>query len=561
MKHLPIWTPLAAVLLAFAWIMPNASPPWVAFHKDAWTAFVFLLVGLVLAFAGRSAKVEFRLDALSIVLIFAALLCLLQWTWGMVYFLGHALVGVAYFGAAALAIILGRSWEARSPSRPGDFLFWSFWLGAMGTCGIMLAQWLRLEVNEVWIQSLGADRRPFGNLIQPNNAATLLLLGVVALQWFSVCGSLRRLPALICLAFFSFFLVLTGSRIAYLTFFVLAVAGLLIGLRQSIVRTWWPVYLAMILLVPLFRFLISYDWSVTVVETEGVRPLVSVAQNVRFVVYQAYLEAAFTKPWLGFGFEQGAKTQLAAYGLGYELPELFTWSHNAFLDLTTWFGLPIAFGAITAVGFCAISTLRAPFDPRRYVYCASVVVIFLHGMVELPLAYAYFLFPACLLTGAMTANVKWPTLSLPLAAVRASLLGMAVLFGGIIYDYLRVESAFYTWRFMNARVGKNHPMDVPDTLLLKQYQALLTGLRGSAETLSDQELKDFEAAIYLDPSAAGLLKLAEVQLKRGDIPSAQRTADMASVLTHGEMRSRVAARWAYLGTIDPAYRAVTWRAN
>ncbi len=561
MKQLPIWTPLASVLLALAWIIPNASPPWLAFHKDAWAALVFLGVALVLVFRRPPASLNVQLDAMALLLVCASLLPLLQWALGIVYFFGHALMGFGYFSAAALAVALGRAWEQREPGRPGDFLFWALWLAAMVTSGIMLSQWLKLDANEVWVQQLPTDGRPFGNLIQPNNAATLLLLGIAALNWLSVQGRLRVGPALLGVGYLGFFLVLTGSRIGYLSFLVLALAGLFAGWRQSDFRAWRPVYIAMLVALPLFHYVISFDWGSVAIETEGARPLVLSASNIRIFVYHAYLEAALTKPWLGFGFEQGAKTQLAAYALGHELPVLFTWSHNAFLDLATWFGLPMALAAILVTLACAVAVLRAPFDPRRSIYVAAVFVMFAHGMVELPLAYAYFLLPACLLAGAVTARLRWPAVSLPLVVPRVMLLAMAMLLGGITYDYLRVESSFYTWRFMNARVGKDHPMDVPDTMLLKQYEALLTGLRGSAETMSDQELKDFEEAIYLDPSAAGMLQLAEIQLKRGNIASAQRTANMASVLTHGEMRARVAARWAYLGTIDPAYRAVTWRAN
>jgi O-antigen ligase len=561
MKQLPIWTPLAAVLLALAWVIPNASPPWVAFHKDAWAALVFLLVALVLVFRRHPAPLNMQLDALALVLVCAALFPLLQWSLGIVYFFGHALMGFVYFGAAALALVLGRAWEQREPGRPGEFLFWALWLAAMVTSGIMLAQWLRLDVNEVWIQQLPTDGRPFGNLIQPNNAATLLLLGIAALNWFAIQGRLRRGPAWLGVVYLSFFLVLTGSRIGYLSFLILALGGLCVGLRQPDFRSWRPVYIAMLVLLPAFRYVISFDWGSVAIETEGARPLVLTASNVRTLVYQAYLEAALTKPWLGFGFEQGAQTQLAAYALGHELPVLFTWSHNAFLDLATWFGLPLALAAIVAVSACAVAVFRAPFDSRRSIYLASVFVVFAHGMVELPLAYAYFLLPACLLAGAMTATLRWPAMRVPLIVPRALVLTMAVLLGGITHDYLRVESAFYTWRFMNNKVGKNHPMDVPDTLLLNQYSALLTGLRGSAETLTDLELLRFEEAIFLDPSAAGMQKLAELQLKRGDIADAQRTADMAHVLAPGEMRTRLAARWNYLGTIDPAYLAVTWRAK
>ena len=92
------------------------------------------------------------------------------------------------------------------------------------------------------------------------------------------------------------------------------------------------------------------------------------------------------------------------------------------------------------------------------------------------------LLPVCLLVGAMTAGLRWPSVALPLVVPRVLVLGLGVLLGAITYDYLRVESAFYTWRFMNANIGRDHPMDIPDTLVLNQHEALLKGLRGKADT-------------------------------------------------------------------------------
>lgn len=561
MAHLPLWTPLASLMLALGWLLPNTSPPWLAFHKDAWVGLVFLLVAVVLLWGRRPAPIRISFDAFA--LVFAALgaLCLLQWVIGIVPFSGHALVGFGYFVAAGLVLVLGRGWEVREPGKPGDFLFHALWMAAMVTSGIMLVQWLRLSVSEVWVNPVPAWGRPFGNLIQPNNAGTLLLLGLVSLLWFAVQRRLRLSIALLGAVYLTFFVVLTGSRIGYLSFFVLALAGLWMGRRRPDYRAWRWVFVAALVAFPVFLYLVTRDWGTSVEVTRGTKTLSRSLTGVRFLVYHAYVEAAFSQPWLGFGFEQGAKTQLAAHALGHELPGLFTWAHNAFLDLATWFGLPAVMAAIAAVMACVFVLFRSPFDARRSVYFAAVYVLFMHGMVELPLAFAYFLLPACLLVGAMTAGLRWPSVSLPIGVARVLVVGLGTLLAAIAYDYLRVESAFYTWRFMNANIGRDHPMDIPDTLVLNQHEALLKGLRGTAEEISDADLKRFEQVIFLDPSAAGMQHLALLQLKRGDVAGAQRTADMAHVLTQGEKRRQLAARWNYLGSTDPAFRAVIWRAE
>ncbi|MCY1552243.1 hypothetical protein D9M68_886260 [compost metagenome] len=130
--------------------------------------------------------------------------------------------------------------------------------------------------------------------------------------------------------------------------------------------------------------------------------------------------------------------------------------------------------------------------------------------------------------------------------------------GVIAHDYLRIESAFYTWRFKQANVGREHPMDIPSTLLLNQFEALLVGLRGTPHSMTDKSLREFEHAVLLAPSAAAMQHLAELQLGRGDIFAAQRTADMGRLLTQGKERKGLAARWRYLGTQNPMFLSVVW---
>ena len=44
---IPLWAPLASLLLALAWLIPNTSQPWVAFQKEFWAGVTFALVGTI----------------------------------------------------------------------------------------------------------------------------------------------------------------------------------------------------------------------------------------------------------------------------------------------------------------------------------------------------------------------------------------------------------------------------------------------------------------------------------------------------------------------------------
>lgn len=561
MAKLPIWTPLASLLLALAWLLPNASPPWPSFHKDAWSAFVFCLVAVVVILR-RSKGIArvFFLDALSVTLLLLALIPWLQLSLGIVHFSGHAALGFGYFFAAGMTCLIGNAWERSDPGKPGDFLFLALLLAALGTSWMMLAQWLRVDVNEVWVNPLPVGGRPSGNLVQPNNAATLLVLGMVSLFWFAVRGRLSKAVFVTGSTYLLFLVVLTGSRSGYLSFLVVTLLIIFMGLRRNEFRPWRGASCLLLGLFPLFVFMITREWGAEsgLGQELGQQPFERNLTSARLLVYRAYLDATWAKPWLGYGFEQGAKTQLASAALGHQLPGLFTWAHNAFLDLATWFGIPLALLAIAAVASSVMKFLRSPFDMNRAVYFAGICVVFLHGMVELPLAYAYFLLPVSLMAGAMLSGLKGVAVPVPRSLVAAGVVGLGAMLGVLTQDYLRVESAFNIWRFKQANVGTNHPIDIPDTLLLNNFKALLVGLRGTANSMTEDSLRDFEQAVLLDPSGAAMQQLAELQLSRGDTAGAQGTADMGRLLTQGNERKQLAARWRYLGTQDPAFRAVEW---
>jgi hypothetical protein len=171
-SKLPLWTPCASAFLALAWLLPNANPPWVAFHKDAWIALVLSLVSLVLLIKNRAVREALRVDLLSLFFLLLSVAVIAQWLAGAIPLLGHAVMGASYFLAAAFAVVIGRAWEMVEPDRVGDFLFAAFLIAALGTALIMLAQASQSYINTIWINALPPGGRPYGNLVQPNNAAT-----------------------------------------------------------------------------------------------------------------------------------------------------------------------------------------------------------------------------------------------------------------------------------------------------------------------------------------------------------------------------------------------------
>lgn len=563
MKNLPLWTPMASLALALAWLLPNANPPWLAFHKDAWMASVLLLVLTVMVFKTRLEPMSpAPVTPLAAVLLLLGGGCLLQWGTGEVYSWGHALLGAAYFFGAGLSVVLAQRWEQTKPHAVGDFLFSAVLIAAFVTTAFMLTQSLRMSAWEVWIQPVPLTSRPFGNLIQPNHAASLLALAMVSMFWWVHRGKVRAPVALLGAAYFGMFVAMSGSRVALLSLATVALMALLLLFRARQPLRWIVLLLVQMLLLWLAVYYFNKDWgpggTVASLTPGGAfhRDLTSVRQQV----YLGYLQAVWHQPWMGYGFNQTVLAQAYLGSIGIELPGLFTWSHNAFLDLALWFGLPLSILAVAAVVFTLWRLLMAPQNAGRWIYLAGMWVIFLHGMVELPLAYAYFLLPLALLTGAAQAGARLPVWRMPEKAVVGALLVTCVYLATLWHDYLRIEDAFNIWRFKQRNIGTYHPKDVPRTQVLDQLESLLTGLRAE-ETLEPKALAAYRDAVLLNPSAAALQQLAELQVRGGDARAAQQTADLAWLLSRPDVRSNLARRWRYLASQNPAYGAVTWRAE
>lgn len=496
---------------------------------------------------------------LAFALLLLAALPLCQWAFGQIHFVGHALLGMTYFLAAALCVAMAQYWEEVKPNAVGDFLFAAILLAALVTSGLMLAQWLQLSGLDVWIQSVGFGSRPFGNLIQPNHAASLLVLGMVSLLWWVHRGKLGVLICFIGASYISVFVAMSGSRIGLLSLSILVVTTSVILWRMRPRGGWWCVVLVQWLLIPLAAVLFSWDWgpggSNATLGPSGAlqRELAGARQEV----YTGYLKAVLHHVWLGYGFAQSVHAQAYLGDIGIELPGLFTWAHNAFLDLALWFGALVAIFALVVVVFTVWRLIATAWSTSRWIYMAGVFVIFLHGMVELPLAYLYFLLPIALLSGAAQAGARLPNLKIPRNPITVLLAGTGIYLAVLWYDYLRIEHAFTIWRFKQNNVGTYHPNYVPDTLVLGQFRALLVGLRAD-EVLDARELTDFREAVEIFPSAAAMQQLAELQVRGGEVEAAQRTANLARLLSLPEERRALARRWQYLGSLDPAYKAVSW---
>jgi O-antigen ligase len=371
------WMVLWSGAMAIGWLLPNHYRPWLAFHSDAWVAIALLLTALAICFRVKTKVAFYRMEVLIV-----ALICLIwaQYFFRLIPFAGEAWVSSIYMVGFAAAMVMGVRWEKTSPNQLGDALFLAVGIAAIFSVGIQLYQWFQLEGLSLWIMEAG-EGRPHGNLGQPNQLATSLIWGLLAIGWGAARKFINIWVGVLMAAYLLFGIALTGSRTAWIAIFLLVTAAwfwrsLCPWKKMPVVVTALAGYFILCVLA------ISYGSTADNVRLNaGLRP----------IAWKMFLDAASRHPWVGYGWNQTMFAQVEAAADHPYLPGVFSYAHNLFLDLVLWCGIPL--GACTALFLLRWiwKQFRKVDSIRGALFFLFIVVIANHAMLENPLYFGYFL--------------------------------------------------------------------------------------------------------------------------------------------------------------------------
>jgi hypothetical protein len=420
---------------------------------------------------------------------------MLQFAGGVINYSGDALVASIYLSTFGMAWFWGYQW-INSDSKIHLLDATAVLLVAAGlvTAFQVFAQWLQVEAAMAgWVIDGLRNGRPRGNVGQPNQAATILLMGSVGaavLRHRMRIGS----PVMWCTALLlGAAITLTQSRTTLLaavllsaTFFGFARPTKDDPLKRSSVLLW------LCLLVCAAAWFPSLKWDATSDGTVGIDQMASI--GTRPLIWKQLIIGLFENPWVGWGWLQVPAAQQAG-ALVFAGSEQTNYAHNAVLDLFIYVGIPAACVVLGAVGlWCWHRAPRVLASKDAAPAFLLLVPFLVHCLLEFPHAYAYFLVVAGLLFGSIDAwtecaNAK--VLVIPKSALAVFIAFWIALLGATGYEYAQAEEDFRVNRFENRRLGET-PAEYtsPKLLLLTQLGDILNAMRLRAKPgMTTEELE------------------------------------------------------------------------
>lgn len=497
----------STILLIISWILPNHYFPWVSAYHD----FSAFAAGLLFTGALLCNRSAITIKSPRIILFYFALSFIpaLQYITGIIYLSGDALISCVYLLGFFAMFATGYNLASTDSLRPAliNWLAGALIIAATISVWLALYQWT-LQPSSFWIADLPPNARPFANLSQPNQLATLLSMGLAAVLFFYEKHLLHRISSSLLALLLLFSIALTQSRTPWLMaiFFVVLWLWKFNCAQRRLPRIWafaWvAIFVGFIFILPHLA-----QW----LQLGGTTSVAKRAQALeRWDLYVQFYQAIIHGPLWGYGWQQVSSAQLAITPL-YPVAIYTEYTHNILLDLLIWNGPILGSIIIIAVSYYLLRLAFLARSAENLFVLMAVGFFLLHSMLEYPHAYAYFLLPVGLLIGILQADFPCKTWRIPRWCVLIFLIVSVGLYTVIWQEYRVIEEDYRLMRFEKNRVGTlKAEQPAPDVLLLTQLQALTKHSRLPATPhMSADELDELSRFAKRFTHPASMFKYAQ----------------------------------------------------
>ena len=500
-----------------AWLLPNHSPPWTAFHAEFFAAAVIWMLAITV-FTKNKQYIKYPLG-FWLVCSLVAQVCL-GWFSGLIPNSGVAWMSGLYLVGLAAALRLGNIWQANSDGEAASFTFAAILLAAIVSVFLQFLQSIGYQTDFFWFNIAPEDLRMDANLAQANNLASLHLLALVGCSWLWTEKKINAPFAIFGAGILFAGLALTASRTGFLGGIIILVAtpwvlmahrGRAWTIRIAVMLGIW--FLLLVAIIPVISQAMETRTLGASVYTRTVNG------SGRIDIWWLAIDAILQSPWWGYGWGQVHIAQMAVASQHAPLVALNS-AHNLVLDIALWGGCGTALLILAYSVWRLGRIMLEPLTLRQKHTLLGMAMLLLHSMLELPLHYAYFLLPFGILWGSL--EPICPSAGKKYIWRIASCFGLVLLAGALwitALDYIKVEKAERILRLESVQgtvqVADNER--IPKLQVLDQYEDFFLLSRLSpVEGLSTEQLHSMEQAVRAVPSDLILYNLAANFALNGD---------------------------------------------
>jgi hypothetical protein len=503
--------------LVLAWLIPNHYPPWTSFYNESFSALGLCLLVLALGRAWTNIRLPTPVPALLMVAAIPGV----QFSMGLLAFSSDAWMSALFISGFAIAIAAGFVWARRDTAGTATMqLSIVALVGALISSVIATVQGFQLSGLGIWALDGVPGMRPYANLGQPNNLATLLGLGVAGLIYLREQRRLGNVSSGLFLCLLLTAGTMSQSRTALL-FGPLILACLWIAKQREIscqLRS-----LTVISVIGI-QWIFFWVWP-RLLEALFLAPSASLdergLESVRFQVWPMLLDSVSLAPWHGFGWLQVGAAELAVAHRYPPVGELWLHGHNLFIELFVWGGYPLGAALSSLIIYWYLSRLTRARSIESIIAIMAVSMFGVHAMLELPHHYAYFLIPIGLWIGVLEASNNSRQL---LSARWIAIPGVAcvTLVVAIWWNYSSLEEDFRTVRFEALRVQSN---ETPHTLSTRPFVSSLEAYLRASRTvvqagMSDADLAQLRVELLRYPYAGSMARFSFALALNGHLDEA-----------------------------------------
>lgn len=513
----------AAVFLIVAWLLPNHTIPWLTAYQDFFAFFaLFSVSACFFNWRGGFTGSMLCVSLFSLVPIFYFL-------FGVTFFLSDSLMAFFYILSFSVAVFVGFNLGQVNTSQVCVWLSSVFVFASLVSCFIAIVQWLGLS-SGMWVVDIQFGDRPYANLAQPNNLATLFCMGLGGLIYLFEKKIFGAFVGGLIAFLLVFGVVLTLSRTPW------------VGALFALVWWWWKggqfrfgfshmvgwvsVYAGLTIGYPIFSASIG-------ISLPGL--LERALQMHRLDLWTQFVYALFEGPLWGYGWGQVSVAQaLVSLDKPFALPTEH--AHNIILDLMLWCG-PLVGGVVVLMlaGWLVLTAVKV----RRSESVLLLLIIgfvLIHGLLEFPLEYAFFLLPVGFMLGVVVSETELAIGRVPRILFFGFWATCLAVFFLVFFEYRKIEEDYRLMRFEDLNIGTlRADRDAPDVVMLSGLRELIRFSRFDyLKDLSADELTWMRQVAYRNPYSYTLFRLGVALALNGEVDEANNEFLRLRAL-HGEL--------------------------